>query len=404
MRLLECYALATGLKIGKQHLLERFFPLPFTRYMILHASSGMQGKNYPFYGLVVDLIKPYLTKAGIEIVQMGTDKDPAIQGCYHIMGKDNVHQASYLIRNALLHLGNDSIWGHRAGHLGIPLVQPWGPTDPACHSSLEHDPEKTAFLVSHRGGRHATFAAQENPMSIALVDPHDVARAVLRLLKIEHTITQRALSVGPAYNAQMLELIPNIVPAPEFNPQIAMAVRMDLEHNESILMQTLHTGRKVNIVTKAPINLQLLAHFKDSIITYNHEVDEKTPLDYIRSVKKLIKQPTFFSRVKDEAKLAQIRFIFFDVSYIEQVVDKTRDDVEKMIREYTNQPDFQLDSALKSGKMRFRSQKYVLSKAKMFLSLAHANADVALDTPNGNEIIMTDDWVKDINHFLVYET
>lgn len=403
MRLLELYSLASGLKIGKQHLIEQYFPLPFPRYMTLHASSGMLGKNYPFYTVVVELIKPYLVKAGIEIVQMGTKDDPAIPGCHHIMGKDNIHSASYLIRNALLHLGNDSVWGHRAGHLGVPLVQPWGPTDPANHSSLEHDPEKTAFLVSHRWGRNPTFASQENPMSIALVDPYDMARAVLRLLKIENTIKEKTVMVGPAFNAQLLELIPNIVPAPEFNPHLPMAIRMDLDHNEGVLGQVLSTGRKVNVVTKAPINLQLMAHFKGSILSYNHEVDQATPPDYIRAVKKLIKQTTFFSRVKDETQLAALRFAFFDVTVVEQVADKTRVDAEKTMKDYTNDPTFELDSRVKSGTLGFRCQKYLLSKAKIYLSLAHERANVELGAAGGDRVIDNEDFWREQNHLLIYE-
>lgn len=402
MRLLELYSLATGLKIGKQHLIEQFFPLPFTRYITLHASSGMAGKNYPFYTQVIEVIKPLLAAQGIEIVQMGTKDDPAIPGCHHIMGKDNIHQASYLIRNALLHLGNDSIWGHRAGFLGTPLVQPWGPTDPANHSSLEHDPEKTAFLVSHRWGKHATFASQENPMSIALVDPYDMARAVLRLLKIEHSIKEKTLMVGPSFNAAMLELIPNVVPAPDFNAHLPFAVRMDLDHNEDILGRTLQSGRKVNIVTKAPINLQLLAHFKDSIVSYNHEVDETTPREYVLAIKKLVKQHTFFSRTKDEVKLADIRFAFFDVTNIQQVVDRTREDAEKEMKAYTNDPSFSLDSHLKSGTLRFRCQKYLLSKAKIYLSLAHEQADLPTDSPDGNKVIDSEDMWRDMNHLFIY--
>lgn len=402
MRLLERYALATGLKIGKQHLIERFFPLPFTRYITLHASSGMAGKNYPFYSAVVDLIKPLLTAQRIEIVQMGTKDDPAISGCYHIMGKDNVHQASYLIRGALLHLGNDSVWGHRAGHLGVPLVQPWGPTDPANHSSLEHDPAKTIFLESHRWGRHPTFASQENPLSIALIDPFDMARAVLKLLNIESTITQKTLNIGGAYTQPILELVPNVVPAPSFNPDLPLAVRMDLDHNEQILAQVLQSGRKVNIVAKNPVSLPLLAHFKDRVLSVNLEVDESTPREYVTQVKKLIKQHTFFTRSANEDVVARIRFAFFDVANIEQVADKTRGDLEKAIREYTNVLDYSLDLGVKSARLRFKAQKYVLSKGKIYLSMAHEKADLPMDGEGGDVFIDSDDLIRDLNHLWLY--
>ncbi len=403
MRLLERYALATGLKIGKQHLLEQFFPLPFSKYITLHASSGMLGKNYPHYSLVIELIKPYLAAQGIEIVQMGTKDDAAIPGCYHIMGKDNLHQASYLIRGALLHLGNDSIWGHRAGHLGTPLVQPWGPTDPANHSSLEHDPAKTVFLVSHRWGKHATFASQENPMSIGLIDPYDMARAVLKLLKIDNTLIQHTLNIGPVANMTMLELIPNCGVDASFNPDVPIAIRMDLEHNENVLAQLLQSGRKVNIVTKQQINLQLLTHFKDAILSYNHEVDQTTTAPYIREIKKLIKQHTFFTRTKEESQLAAIRYVHFDVANIEQVIDKTRVEFETSVREFTNDKGFNLDNALKLSILRFKCQKYLLSKGKIYLSLAHERADIPRDSPGGDQVIDSEDWYRDQNHMFVYE-
>ncbi len=88
---------------------------------------------------------------------------------------------------------------------------------------------------------------------------------------------------------------------------------------------------------------------------------------------------------------------------VEQVIDKTREDLEKAIRDYTNNPTYSLDSQPKSGILRFRSQKYVLSKAKIFFSLAHERAGIPTDAPNGNEVILTDDWIKDLNHFLVYQ-
>lgn len=403
MKLLESYALATGLKIGRQYLTEHFFPLPFTRYITLHASSGMQGKNWPFYGLAVEIIKPYLDKENIQIVQIGGKDDPPIQGCYHIMGKDNMGQGSYIVRNAMLHLGNDSVWGHRAGHLGVPLVQPWGSTSPANHSCFDADPEKTILLESHRRGHRPTFALQENPQSIAFVDPYDVARAVLKLLKIENSVIQRTLNVGPSYNAGMLELIPNCSVEPAFNPHMSMAVRMDLQHDENVLAHVLGNGRKVNIVTKAPINVNLLAHYRGQILSYNHEVDDQAPGDYIIQVKKLIKESIFFTRAKEEDVVARIRYALFNATNVEQVTDKTRADFEKTVQEYLNQSDWKLDSVIKSDKLKFKAQKYVLSRGKIYLSHAHEKADLSHESEQGSRVIDTDEWYRDYNHFFVYE-
>lgn len=402
MKLLELYSLATGLKIGKQWLLEQFFPLPFTKYITLHASSGMGGKNYPMWPQVVELTKPYLSANGIEIVQIGAKDDPAVPSCYHTMGKDNIHQGSYIVRNALLHVCNDSVWAHRAGHLNVPIVEVFGPTSVANHSPYQYDKDNTIFLESHRWGRNPTFAAQENPLSIALVDPFDVARAVLKLLKIEATIPQHTLHIGQSYQQTILELIPNCAVDRSFNPDLPLAIRMDLEHNETALVHMLQMGRKVNIVTKAPITLGLLQTFAPSILSYNHEVSDDTSPTYIAQVKKLIKQHIFFSRTKDEDVLARLRFALFDVTNVEQVADKTRADFERSIQEYTNDKTQTLDSHLKSATMMFKAQKYVLSKGKIYLSLAHEKADLPMDSPIGNHVIDSDDWFRDANHFFVH--
>lgn len=404
MKLLELYSLASGLKIGKQYLVESFYPLPFTRYITLQSSSGMPGKNYSFFPLVVELIKPYLDANNIHIVQLGGKDDVLIASCHSTLTNSSVGQASYLLRNALLHLGSDSVFGHRAGYLDIPMVQLWGPTDPANHSSYEADPAKTVHLVSHRWGRNPSFAAQEQPKSIDLICPFDVARATLDLLKIQHTITQRTINMGGGYNQLVLEWIPNVVVNPAFNPDLPLAVRYDMAPNEQMLAQVLQLGRKVNIVTKSEINLNLLNATKGQILTYNHEVDETISLDYVKAVRKIRPDAIFFTRSADEAKVASIRFHLFDIVQVQQVRDKTRDDFVKAAREYLNDPTFSLDIGDKFPRLEFRTNKYVLSNGKMYLSLAHERAGLDKESPQGN-VVLDDEWYwHDQNQMMVYTT
>lgn len=407
MKLLKLYSLATGLKIGKQFLLEQFYPLSFTRYITLHASSGMGSKNYPFWGEVVKIIKPYLSATNIEIVQIGDKNDPPIPDCHHTMGKTNIHQANYLVNRALCHAGNDSIWIHRAGHLGKPLVAGYGPTTVENHGPFDCDISKSILLTSHRWGKQATFAAQEGRPSIGLIDPFEIAQSVLNLLDIEHSLVQKTLCIGQAYNAAIFDLIPNAVPAPQFNPDIPMAVRMDIDHNEEILSHILQTGRHVNLVTKAPIALPLLAHFKPSIQTLNYEISEATPLDYVRQLKKTLQGLTFFSREPDAKKLSDIRFKFFDVVNVQHLPHKTRADFEREAAEYTNRPleevKIEIDTALKSGNLKFKTQKFVLNKGKIYLSLAHAAADIPMESDSRNgTVIDSPEFFRDLNHFMLY--
>jgi len=408
MKLLERYATMTGLQIGDQDMLEQFYALPFTRYITLHAGSGMIGKNYPFFTEVINLIKPYLVAANIEIVQLGVKEDVGIPGCHHTMGKTTKHQANYLVSRALLHLSNDSIWAHRAGHLGIPLVETFSTTSVENHSPFQFNEAKTRFISSHRWGKNPTFASQESPSTAMLIDPFLVARSVLDLLEIPHPLTQRTLHVGHTYNATLFDWVPDMPVSPQFNPDMPLAARMDLNHDENVLLATLQTGRKINLLTKAPINLQLLAAFKGSIQSFNFEINEETPLDYVKSVKKTLQNLTFFSRTADLDELSRIRFKFFDIINVQHIPNKTRFDFEKESAEYQNRPledvKNELDSLLKSGNLKFKANKFVLSKGKTYLSLAHAISDIPMEGDKRDGVVIDSaEWFRDINHYLVYE-
>jgi hypothetical protein len=402
MKLLPRYATACNLKIRAQHLLEQFYPLPFTRYITLHAASGMAAKNYSYYAQVVELIKPYLGARGIEIVQIGAKDDPAIPGCYHTIGKTGLHQAAHVIRNSLCHVGNDSIWCHRAGHLGIPVVELFGPTTVANHSPYDYDPAKTIFLESHRWGRQATFASQEAPQSINVIDPFNVARAVLTLLGIPNDVTQTTINIGPVFTQGILELIPNCCPDPNFQAQLPLVVRYDLLPDENVLAQVLSTGRKVNLIAKTQINPNLLAQFRGNFASLSYEVNMDTPVDYVVVLKKIVPGATFFTRETDAARIADIRFKFFDIVTVQQHVDKTRGDFENAAREYSNDKSFSLDKMLQSGDTRFKSNKLVLSNGKVYPSLAHQEKDIPIGAA-GHDLVMDDvAWWRDMNHFMVY--
>lgn len=402
MKLLELYSLATGLKIRKQHMLGHFYALPFTRYITLHASSGMVAKNFPYWVDVIGLIKPYLDAQKIDIVQLGTKDDVAVAGCFHTMGKTSEFQANHIVENTLLHLGNDSVWSHRAGHLHKPLVTVFGPTSEENHGPMDFEPAKSRFISSHRWGKKPSFAAQENPMSIALIDPFLVARSVLDLLEIPHQIGNVTQYIGPMYGSPIIEIIPNTPVNPDFNPTVTAAVRMDIHHDENVLAQILQ-GRKCNVITKAPININLLTALKDQIQLYAHEIAIDCSPDYLRQVLKVLPKVTIFTRVKDEAELAALRFQFFDVVKIEQVLNKTREEFEKDCQTYLNDQQFVLDSAVKSGKLMFKAQKYVLSKEKIYLSLTQEKSDQPMNEASTVAPVIDDPlfWL-DYHHYLFY--
>ena len=79
MHLLEQYSLSCGIKIDKPHVETSFFPIDCDKYITLHASSGMEAKNYDYFKDVIDLIHPHLESNNIKIVQIGDIKDKKLE-------------------------------------------------------------------------------------------------------------------------------------------------------------------------------------------------------------------------------------------------------------------------------------------------------------------------------------
>jgi hypothetical protein len=423
MKLLERYATVCGIPdsaVGRQWVLESFYPLPITRYITLHASSGMAAKNYPHYDEVVGLLAHILGSQHIQIVQLGGKDDQAIPGCVHLQGKTSFHQTCYILKNSLLHLGNDSWTAHRAGELSLPLVALYGPTSVANHSPYRANPEATVLIESHRWGRNPTFAAQEAQSTMAVIPPERVANEVLRLLGIskESLYTHQTRFQGLLSKATVLDLIPNTVPSPAFLPELPLTVRMDYMHNEEVLSQVLSTGRRVHIVTTKVIDPQLLSHYRAQILSYGHEMgaagsgdsDWPSP-EYVRHVKGAIPKCAFYVKGMDEAKLAQVRFRYLDSCGVEVVKDPTKEDYLAAALQYLNREDtpqnrLDLEREVRQdgGTLQFRTQRFVLSDAKVFVSYPHMRADKSITSLGHNTGEVVDDpafW-RDINHCTVF--
>jgi hypothetical protein len=413
MKLLERYATATGLPIGRQWVLESFYPLPIAKYITLHASSGMLAKNYPYYEDVVELLSHILNTQGIQIVQLGGKDDPPIKGCINLLGQTSYHQSCYILKNSLLHFGNDSWTAHRAGELQLPLVELFGPTSVPNHSPYRFNPYKTTFLESHRWGKNPTFAAQEGPATIAVIPPEQVANEVLKHLGIQHTFTHQTRFNGLLCKTLVFDLVPNTVPSPTFAPDHALNVRMDVKHNEDILAQVLSTGRKINLLVSKGVDLNLLSHFRAQILSYTHELipaDEPSlpSPDYITTLRSILPKSTFFTREGDEKRLADLRFRYLDLCEVQIVKDPTRDDYIGAALTYLNRVDtpenrLYLNREVNhdGGSLQFRTSRFILSDGLIFISYPHmvANQSITTLAEHTGKVIDDPSFWKDSNHY-----
>ena len=60
MHLIERYASACGVKISRPYIYDKYFPLPFDKYITFQPYSKYDSKNYDYWDEVILLILPYL--------------------------------------------------------------------------------------------------------------------------------------------------------------------------------------------------------------------------------------------------------------------------------------------------------------------------------------------------------
>lgn len=409
-KLLSTYAAACGLQIGEANLKEQFYPLAFPRYLTIQTGSGQAAKNYDYWQEVIVMLKPMLDTAGITVVHLGGKDDPPLQGAHDLRGKTNVQQSYYLIKRAALHMGNDSWLAHCAGWSKIPLVAVYGSTSVANHGPYWYNPDTTVLLSSHRGGGVPTYSSQEQPKTINLIAPETIGNAVLRLLNTGPLLTQQTRLIGLIYNHPVFELVPNSFPAPTFVPNAPIVVRMDYLFNEEVLLNLLKTGRKVNIITNKALDLNMLSQFRRSILSYTHDLDASCPLQYVGALKGVIQHHSFFTKEKDEAKVADLRYRFFDVCNVERATDVSRDDYLNASLAYLNGNEaHRVDLERELGydgvsRLMFKSNKYILSDGKVFLSMAHLKKGHSVESLGHNigNVIDDPEYWRDINHHLIY--
>ena len=131
------------------------------------------------------LIKPYLDKKKISIVQIGHAESEQIPGVFDLRGRMTSTQQAYVLKNSLLHCGTNDFLLDVASHFDVPVVGMYGNTFADVAKPYWGNESKKVILESHRNGRKPSFLAEENPRTINLINPEDIAYGILELLDIK---------------------------------------------------------------------------------------------------------------------------------------------------------------------------------------------------------------------------
>ena len=389
--LIEEYALSCGLKINRPELYEAFFPIPFEKFILIHAGGAMPAKLYEYYSEVVQLIREPLTKAGYEIVQIGGQEDPRIANVVSLNGITNIHQTAYLIRNASLLLGNDSCNAHIASGLDTPLVALYGPTTVENHGPYFSSPGKAITLVADLEGKKPSFAPQEYPKTINRVKAEDVAQSVLDLLGIDYKINFKTIYAGLKFNSGGVDLVPNCVLPPQIAQNVIPQIRMDYLFDEEGLVANLRVRKQI-IVTDRPINIEILKAFKPNILNILFEVKDDSTNEFISEVKKIGIPYTLYSKLSGQ-ELGKSKLDFFDFG----VILELRYGFVKELSENT----------LVNEKTQFKTNKFVVASNKIYLSKSHLKKEISTTSfgENTGYVILDDpEFLEGAEYYYLFNT
>lgn len=103
-------------------------------YAVLMPGTNWETKRWPVEKYAA-IVKPLKDRFGLESVVAGSSDDAklarSIPAAYDLTGKTNLRQIVALLERAKLVIGNDTGPMHMAAAMNVPLVAPYGPTDPA---------------------------------------------------------------------------------------------------------------------------------------------------------------------------------------------------------------------------------------------------------------------------------
>lgn len=387
MHLIETYALASGSKIGRPYIYEKFFPLTAEKYITIHPISKFDSKSYSYWQEVVDFLFEALTRSGIKIVQIGTKDDKKLKRCANINGQTNINQIAYILKNSMLHLGVDSFPTHVASHYNrkivclysnnhIEAVKPyWG--NPADHVLLQELEEKKP-----------SFSASESPKAVDNIKPETIVNHVLTSLGLKDRLYFKTALRGPSYLHRHVETVPNGVVDTSAIGLDAIIVRMDLLFNEEALAKQLSVS-SCCIITNKPIQIDLIKRFAPKIKQLLYILDENHNPTFVDELQKLGINYHLRTEMSAE-KLESIKLYYLDFGLIDRKLSVDANLIEKL-------------KAVGVENLVYRSNKFIISESRIFQSDAALEAGFSVPDLEGyfTPAIDSELFWRDLGHFYV---
>ena len=375
--LLKEYAKNLGVKISKPIFKEHFFPLDFDKYIVLYNEHNVQSRNYKYFNIVLGILRPFLNKHNIKIVQFGSDQ--SIQGVNKTLNLP-LKQQSYLISKSMLYVGCDGILSQIADFKKTPSVNLYGNIYSNVCKPLIGDSSKV-INIEPDWDKNPSFSLDDPAGQINTIKPEVVAQSILNSLKLEKAkVNFKTLQMGSAFGSSAIEIVPTTFHKIQTKPNEEVFLRTDYGIESEAFKQYCQ-NYKVSIFSDNPINIsQIQPYVKNikNLFIFTDEDSYKISQDYFDSLNEL--NIKYSLLVKDENLLPKVRNNYFDA----------------------NIQTFNLDSKKKcevNSKCKFFTKKTIFKDGKLYTSLAHLKNNL----DNNDLVIGTDDFWKESQQFFIYE-
>jgi hypothetical protein len=385
MHLVEQYSLAMGARIDKPFIETNYYPLPFKKYIVVENGADIKSRIYGMWSDVILEIKPYLDDLNISIVQIGHKDSELTPSAFDLRGRTTTTQQAFLLKNSMLHCSTNDFLLDIASSFNVPVVAMYGNTFAEVAKPYWGDTSQHIILESHRNGNKPSFLAEENPRTINLINPEDIAHSILKLLNVKAKGKQETKFIGDLYTTHILEAVPDFSPPQSFNPGIIINLRMDYKFDLQNMVNW-GSNRKINIFTNKVIDLNYLNAIKNNIVGIQQEVCTDLNTKYLSILNNLQIKCELFT--KNERALGKLRMKYFDYK-VSLKKEKTREDAKDKLPELSN------NLFYKSNKLLFSNGKKYLSKYDYSISRDYNGTD--------HEVIDDPKFWQDQDHVRIYK-
>ena len=384
MNIAEKMALECATKISEPFLDKAFFPVKNDNYIIFDTRCKYPYGSYDFYEEVLDLVKEYLSSAGIGIIQFADDDNYKLNSdaCYI---KLNAKQEAYLIEKSMLIVANENYSLYMAAVLDKKSIGLYSVYNPK-NTAPVWNKDSQIIIESDREGNNPTYnQLAESPKTVNKINPYIVAVNILNNLNIDHDLDKYELvHLGDKYNQKIVEIVPDFISSSEFLSGNSINLRLDLV--KELNGQTFYywmQNKKVNLLTDKDLNLKLIRTFRQNIIALTILMSDNISENFLKACKSIgLKVKIYCS---DRDKIKDYRFKFLDW------------DIEK---DYND--NIKLDSFSNINKnSTYKSSKVIISKGKKYASKAAYLDDSPLDK-SGNSVILNKEFEEELDYFKIY--